>query len=136
MPGIVRTLRSVADIPIDRYSALSLDQLRARFSRWLAQVRAGTDPEGDGGLARDVEIYTIEVSLPLLDDAEERQYLQRLPTSLSLPPEDIDRVRRAARRLLAESPDFRRLLADLGASVAQDATSLSTRGSACVAPRS
>lgn len=135
VPGIVRTLRSVADIPIDRYSALSLDQLRARFARWLAEVRAGRDAENDGGVARDVEMYVIEVSLPLLEDADERRYLQRLPTSLSLPKEDIDRVRRAARRLLEQSPDFRRLLVDLGASVARDPASDTARRLACAPPR-
>lgn len=135
VPGIVRTLRSVADIPIDRYSALSLQQLRARFASWLAQVRDGTDPAGGDVLARDVEVYFIEVSLPLLGDAAERQYLQRLPTSLSLPPEDVDRVRRAARRLLSESPDFRRLLADLGASVEPASKDGTPRGFACASPQ-
>lgn len=135
VPGIVRTLRSVADIPIDRYSALSLQQLRARFASWLAQVRDGTDPAMGERLARDVEVYFIEVSLPLLGDAGERQYLQRLPTSLSLPLEDVDRVRRAARRLLSESPDFQRLLAGLGAGAEPDSQEGIPRRLSCAPPQ-
>ena len=117
VPGIVRTLRAVADIPIDRYSVLSLAQLRSRLATWVAEVRANRDAGDQRFVSADVELYFIEVSLPMLADAEERRYLMRLPTSLSLPADDVDRVRRAARTLLRESSEFRRLAADLGATV-------------------
>ena len=48
-----------------------------------------------------------------LKDEAERSYFKRLPTSFSLDPNDVDKLRNAAQRLLAESGEFQRLLRDL-----------------------
>ena len=40
-----------------------------------------------------------------------------LPTSFVLPPEAVDRLRAAAATVLIESPDFQRLLKDVGATI-------------------
>jgi hypothetical protein len=47
-----------------------------------------------------------------LDDVAERTHFKRLPTSFVLKPEE-DRLRDAARRILASSADFQRLMKDL-----------------------
>ena len=57
----------------------------------------------------------------MLPNAEERRYLLNLPTTLSLPPEAVDRLRDAAGRLLRESPAFRELVRELDAQGAQRA---------------
>ena len=44
--------------------------------------------------------------------SHERYYFMNLPTSFTLPPETIDRLRQMAGRLLAESPDYQLLLQD------------------------
>jgi len=46
-------------------------------------------------------------------DEHERWFFKTLPTSFSLLPEGVDRLRAAARRILAESGEFQRLLNDL-----------------------
>jgi NTE family protein len=60
------------------------------------------------------EFYLIEVSFQNTEDKAEREYLNSLPTSLSLPDEDVDRLRKNARELLRNNPEFQRLLRDLG----------------------
>ena len=63
------------------------------------------------------EIYAIDVSFPALKDKAEFDYLNRQPTAFVLPPEAVDRLRAAAGTIILESPEFGRLLRDVGARV-------------------
>jgi NTE family protein len=49
-----------------------------------------------------------------ITDEEERDFFENLPTSLQLPPENVDRVREKAGELLYQSEEFQKLMADLG----------------------
>ena len=62
----------------------------------------------------EAEIHVVDVSFAEVDDASERDYLNSLPTSFVLPPEAVDRLRAAARQIIMASPEFRRLLTDIG----------------------
>ena len=62
----------------------------------------------------NAEIYVIDVSFPALKDKAERDYLNNLPTSFVLPAEAVDRLRAAAKKIILESPEFQRLLNDMG----------------------
>ena len=55
----------------------------------------------------------MEVKFDALKDPAERTYFKRLPTSFSLPPEDVDKLRQVAGRILNDSSEFKRLLRDL-----------------------
>ena len=59
------------------------------------------------------QVYLIEVSFNMLQDEAEREHLLNLPTSFHLDPEDVDRLKTAARSVLKESKVFQRLLNDL-----------------------
>jgi NTE family protein len=63
------------------------------------------------------EIYAIDVSFPRLKDKSELDYLNQQPTSFVLPPEAVDRLRAAAGTILMDSPEFQRLLTDVGARI-------------------
>jgi NTE family protein len=52
-----------------------------------------------------------------LADKNEMAYLNQQPTSFSLPPEAVDRLRAAAGTLIAASPEFKRLLRDAGSTL-------------------
>jgi NTE family protein len=65
----------------------------------------------------DAEIYAIDVSFARLADAAERDYLNKQPTSFVLSDEAVDRLRAAAGTIILASPEFQRLLKDLGARV-------------------
>ncbi len=68
----------------------------------------------------EAEIYAIDVSFAMLPDAKEREYLNQQPTSFVLPPEAVDRLRAAAGTIILASPEFQRLLKDVGAKVVAD----------------
>ena len=52
-----------------------------------------------------------------LKDKAELDYLNRQPTTFVLPPEAVDRLRAAAGTIIMDSPEFQRLLKDVGARI-------------------
>ena len=119
IPPLAAMISSYSSIAITRYNLETMALLQESFARWTDQVRTGRCPPGqvsrEPGSCGDIEYYMVEVRFELLADPSERAGLSALPTSFHLPPGDVDRLRAAARKILAESGDFRRLLKDLGA---------------------
>lgn len=129
-PGTIELLIKATGVPIDHYSYDGVELLRDTIARWakLRAIRARVAPEvkRDPVLADllkvpDVDLYAIDVSFKALQDPAERAYLNDLPTSFVLPPEAVDRLRAAAGQIIRESPDFQRLLRDVGARVQTEA---------------
>jgi len=123
-PGTVEVLLKSAGTPIDAFSYEAVELLRdtgqqwrtARLVRDSAAMAANKDPAVAAALRLpNAEIYAIDVSFPALKDRAEFAYLNELPTSFVLPPEAVDRLRAAAATLIMDSPEFKRLLKDLGA---------------------
>jgi NTE family protein len=128
-PGMIEILVKAAGVPIDHYSYEATELLKDSQARWRAmgEVRrsAAFAANKDAGVARalrtpDATIYAIDVSFARLEDKEELAYLNELPTSFSLPPEAVDRLRAAAGKIIMTSPDFQRLLKDAGATIVAD----------------
>lgn len=117
IPGFVAMLNSYSSIAIGRYNMETLALLRESFPRWANEVRKGrcgqnpvsTEPGGCG----DIEFYLVEVRFDALNDEAEGDYLKKLPTSFNLRPEQVDRLKGAARQILMESDEFKRLVNDL-----------------------
>jgi len=65
----------------------------------------------------DAEIFAIDVSFQALKDDAEREFLNAQPTSFVLTDEAVDRLRAAAGKIIMDSPEFQRLLKDMGARV-------------------
>ena len=65
----------------------------------------------------NAEIYAIDVSFQALKDKAEFDYLNQQPTSFVLPAEAVDRLRAAAGTIILASPEFQRLLKDVGARI-------------------
>ena len=128
-PGTVDILLKAAGTPIDAFSYEAVELLRDTAAKWqtLRQVRnsaafaANKDPAVAKALrVPDAEIYAIDVSFPRLKDKAELDYLNQQPTSFVLPPEAVDRLRKAAGTIIQASPEFQRLLKDVGAKVVDD----------------
>jgi len=122
-PGTLEILLKAAGVPIDRYSYETTELLRDKQARWQSMRRvrespafaANKDAEVTTALRTpDVTIYTIDVSFAALKDKAEIDYLNELPTSFYLPDEAVDRLRAAAGKIIMESPDFQRLMKDVG----------------------
>jgi NTE family protein len=82
------------------------------------------------------EIYAIDVSFAALSDAKERGYLNQQPTSFVLPPEAVDRLRAAAGTIILASPEFQRLLKDVGAKVVADPSASGSTAVGAASPNS
>ena len=126
-PGNLAILMKATGVPIDRYSYEAVELLRDITARWKVarQVREAKvfDGRAPGNLRQltetpDIEIYAIDVSFDRLADRNEAAYLNDLPTSFSLPPDAVDRLRAAAASIVAQSPEFKRLISDAGAKLA------------------
>ena len=128
-PGSLEILLKATGVPIDRYSSETVELLRDMIARWdmmrrIRESRAfdATKDASLGGLMRapSARLYAIDVSFPRLKDQAEFAYLNDLPTSFVLTDEAVDRLRAAAGTILLDSPDFRQLLKDIGATVVTD----------------
>jgi NTE family protein len=106
-PNVVSMLIRATGVPIDRYSYEQIELLRD-FVRAMQSVR------GPDGQPLAIEFYAIDVNFDAIADPEERRYFRNLPTSFVLTDEQVDRLREMAGRLLRQSPDYQRLLRDLG----------------------
>lgn len=67
--------------------------------------------------AKPIEFYAVDVGFQALSDSAERDAFQSLPTTFDLPAGTIDRLTTVAQRILYQSPEFRRLMRDLGGSI-------------------
>ena len=123
-PSELALLIKATGVPIDHYSFETVETLRDKIAHWQTMRRlresaafaANKDPAAAQLLRTpDIDLYAIDVSFAALQDAKEREYLNNLPTSFVLPPEAVDRLRAAAKRIVLDSPDFKRLLKDVGA---------------------
>lgn len=65
----------------------------------------------------DFDIYLVHVSFDSIEDPTRRERFQTIPTTLELPPEQIDSLIEVAPELLREDPEFSLLLKDLGAHI-------------------
>jgi NTE family protein len=128
-PGTVDILLKAAGTPIDAFSYESVELLRDTAALWQAMRRirnseayaANKDPQVAAALrVPDAEIYAIDVSFPALKDKAELEYLNQQPTSFVLPAEAVDRLPAAAGTIIVASPEFQRLLKDVGAGIVAD----------------
>jgi NTE family protein len=126
-PGTVDILLKSAGLPIDHYSFEAVELLKDIAARWKTarHIRdlADCSAKPDSAVCTAVrvpqaEIYAIDVSFAALADTAERAYLNEQPTSFALPAEAVDRLRAAAGTIIVASPEFQRLLKDVGAKVA------------------
>jgi NTE family protein len=127
-PGAIPLLIKATGVPIDHYSYESVETMRDMVARWQAMRRlresGAFNPSADPAIRQllrtpNIDLYVIDVSFAALQDDAEREYLNELPTSFVLPPEAIDRLRAAARKLVRDSPDFQRLLKDARARIVE-----------------
>ena len=125
-PGTLEILVKATGVPIDHYSYEAVELLKDISARWQKerQIRnlAGCSANRDSPVCAEIrvpeaEIYAIDVSFAALPDQAERDYLNQQPTTFVLPAEAVDRLRAAAGTIIAASPEFQRLLKDVGAKV-------------------
>lgn len=129
VPGLIDTIGAAATVPLDNYSFDTVELLEktmeafnrdARLLEGCQRLSAAKGPQCalDLPAPHKVEFYAAQVAFEYLTDREERAWFKNLPTTFALPRDTIDKLRAVGRRLLAEDPQFRRLLEDLGGCLA------------------
>ena len=122
-PGTMDILLKSAGTPIDAFSYETIELLRDTAAHWQtmrllresAAFKANTDPAVVKALRiPSAEIYAIDVSFAALKDKKEMEYLNQQPTTFVLEPEAVDRLRAASATIIMDSPEFKRLLKDVG----------------------
>jgi NTE family protein len=107
-PGLTDVGDVALTAMINNYTFESMALLRRMVKEWSERSPAA----GPGG--EPLEYYVIEVTFNALPDASERQGFLDLHTSFDLPEADVNRLREVGKRILHGSPDFQRLVRDLG----------------------
>ncbi len=124
VPGLVDTLTAAATVPLDNYSFDTVELLGAKVNEFNEEARLisgckklaarkGAQCALDIPAPHPVELYAVQVAFEYLQDPEERAWFRNLPTTFQLPRDTVDRLRAVGRRLLAEDPEFRKLLRSL-----------------------
>ena len=119
-----QVMQSVTRIQMNRYNFETVELLKENFKKWTEEIRSRkclaakkleneNSPDAARESCADIQFYLIEVDFNALPNPSERAYFRGLPTSFHLPPEAVDRLRAAARRILTQSPEFQRLVSDL-----------------------
>lgn len=113
VPVPFRTALALADIPINRNSALTLAHQRAMLQAWEAEVRAAQGRGDFEVYAQGAHFHLVEVNLADVPDLTLRDRLLSIPTTLQLPAADVDALSREGAAALGRSSAFRRLLTEL-----------------------
>jgi len=109
IPGMGFVLGSTYTIMINRNNFDTVDLLRRYVHDWRQEdIAAGRKP---------LDVYTIHLSFDSLPEKLERDYFHSVPTTFSLPEDQVDRLRDVAGRLLYSNDDFRKLVADVGGNI-------------------
>lgn len=116
-PGLLETVLQTASVPIDHNSMDSILLMQSMIERWRLQSEVQTLKarfEHAAPPQPPIEFYPIFLAFEDMPDATERTYLNGLPTSFTLPPDAVDRLRAAAALLLREAPEFQRFVKTYG----------------------
>jgi NTE family protein len=70
-----------------------------------------------GSTVKPIQTYLVEVGFNALQDRAEQLEYADIPTALQLPEDTVDRLREVAGRILYSSPEFKKLVRDLGGEI-------------------
>jgi len=105
VPGIGAIMEISSTVMVNKYNFETIDLLRRNIRDWQVEDEARLKP---------LDFYVIHVTFNSLPEKTDRDYFHGIPTTFSLPSDQVDRLREVAARLLAASPEFQRLFKDMG----------------------
>ena len=126
-PGSIAQLLQSSGVPIERYSFETVEMMKDMAEVWKwrrellvdrARLAGATDAQAEAKVPK-VTLEVLDVSFDAIPDPKERAYFMNLPTSFVLTPEEVDRLRDVAGRLLRQSPEYESILRELGGTPAQ-----------------
>lgn len=109
VPSIIEVAEAVSSASLARRSRETREILASSTAQWREKLRSAPRT-GSRALSSSMDLYVIEVSLQAHPDPKLREELQAIPTSFSLPHDDVDKLITAAQTILRSSDEFGRLL--------------------------
>lgn len=103
-PSMLASMNAMTDVQLHRYNASTVDSVRNYLNNWAAMM---STPE------HEVKPYFIEVSFQQVPDPQMKLFLNKVPTSFSLDPDQVDALIDSGGSLLRADPEYQRLLKDL-----------------------
>jgi NTE family protein len=100
-PSERQTLQSMSHIRMRHHTSDTLHIVERAYNDWK---------NGRSQDATEAHFNFVEVTFSAVKDDQERAYLNKLPTSLELSEEQVDKLICAGRQLLRESPSFQEFL--------------------------
>ena len=126
--GLAQTVGRVTGSVLQNYSSDTTERINDLFLQWKKAETAYTErcaycEKNERGTVEHCvgeiypdgpppypQTYLVHLRFDSLRDVSERQFLNSIGTSLTLPRESVDRVRAAAKKLLDDSPQFQEFL--------------------------
>lgn len=104
-PPILAQVNAVSSAQINRFSVESIELLRENIHLWAQQLSKTAGYE--------VKPFFIQIDFNGIQDERRNRLLNMVSTSLSLPEQQVNDLRSAAKTLLENSPEFQRLLREI-----------------------
>lgn len=112
VPSITEVAEAASSASLARRSRETREILASSMAQWREKLR-GASRSGSRALSSSMDLYVIEVSLQAHPDRKLREELQAIPTSFSLPRDEVGKLITAGRTLLRSTDEFVRLMHDL-----------------------
>ncbi|NUE67041.1 patatin-like phospholipase family protein [Snodgrassella sp. ESL0253] len=103
VPGTADVVRALTSIPIEKYSEDTQRQFQ-KYTEWWNENRGESTPR----------VYYISVNLLDLPPSPLREKVIHIPTTFYLAHSEVNNLRKAAKQLLTQSPEYQRLIKDIG----------------------
>lgn len=111
LPGLSDIVGQTSNIMLQSYNFETMFLLR----NTLKELEHSSSDNGT--VRQPTQTYLIEVGFNALTDRAEQMEYADIPTSLRLPEDTVDRLRHVAGRILFSSPEFKKLVNNLGGEV-------------------
>jgi len=113
VPGVIRAVTALVDIPINHYSSETLARIRTTVGAWEQEVKNATAAQRADIFVPDAKFYLIEISLAGAPDPNDRKHFMNVPTTLKLDSGDVQKLIDYGKKALRESPEFTILMQDI-----------------------
>jgi NTE family protein len=101
-PSTSQVVSAMTNAQLSRYNLESLALIKEGMQEWADEL---STPE------RPVKAFLITLDFDSIVNDEERRHFNNMPTSFSLPDDDVDKLIEAGHTLLEASPEFQALVA-------------------------
>jgi NTE family protein len=103
-PSMIESMNAMTSIQLHRYNAATVDMVRENLDNWAKQLSTP---------GHHINTYFIEVSFEGVTQPQLKLFLNKIPTSFKLEPDQVDALIENGRSLLRADPEYQELLENL-----------------------